>query len=154
MLETKSLFDAAGLDDSRPADEQRRARGFLENPALVKPAVFAEEKTLVGRIDDDGVGGEAGVVEVFQDAADIVIHALDAAEIVVHEAVVFPFGQRVAGEILFLKRLVARHIVGVPDFSLFRREVLRGGEFVVLDSSVIVLAMVMFWSCSARPRPE
>jgi len=63
-----------------------------------------------------GVGGEAGVVEIFEDAANIVIHTFDTGEIVVHETVVFPFRQRIAGKILFLKRFVTREIVGVPDF--------------------------------------
>ena len=126
------LVGAAGLDGSRPADEQRRARGFLENPAFVEPAVFAEEEALVGGVDDDGVGGQAGVVEVLQEAPDAVIQAFDAAEVVVHEAVVFPFGERAAGELLFQERLVARRVVGVPGFFLIRREVRRVGELAVL----------------------
>ena len=84
--------------------------------------MFAKKKALVGGVDHDGVGRETGIVKEFQYAANVVIHTFDAAQVVVHVAVVFPFGQLAARlEMSFQKRLVARHIIVVPDFLLFGR---------------------------------
>ena len=54
-----SLLTLPGLRHAGPADEQRRAQRFLEDPALVEPAVLAEVEALVGGVDDDGVVGQA-----------------------------------------------------------------------------------------------
>src|SRR5687768_12806152 len=42
------VVHTSGFRHSRPANCQWTAKGFFEDPALVKPAMFAEEKSLVG----------------------------------------------------------------------------------------------------------
>ena len=127
-----------------PTDQQRRAERFLEDPALVEPAVLAEVEPLVGGVDDDGVGGQAFLVEILEDRADAFVHGLHRAEVVVQVAVVFPAdevfsGQRHVGELL-----VPGHVVGVPDLALFGRETGHGRQLVVvgrhdlLDRHVLV----------------
>ena len=60
--------------------------------------MIAEEEALVGVVDDDGVVGEALLVEVVEHAADVVIDGLDAAEVVLDVDLVSPFAEGVAGE--------------------------------------------------------
>ena len=42
------LIDASGVDDTWPADDQRCLVAFLVHEALVEPAMFTEEKALIG----------------------------------------------------------------------------------------------------------
>ena len=54
--------------------------------------MFAEIKSLVRGIDNDGVLGQAGFVEIIQQLPDTFIHGTDAAEVVLDVALVFPAG--------------------------------------------------------------
>ena len=87
-----------GLDRRRPADEERHAERLLVHEALVVQAVVAEEEALVAGVDHDRVAAQAGLVEVVEHAADVVVHRLHAGEVVLHVALVLPARQRVAGQ--------------------------------------------------------
>lgn len=77
-------------DVSGPACDEGHAEGFFVHPSFVEPAFFAEEEALVGAVDDEGVVGEVGVVEVVEEAADVAIDASDDAEVVGDVALIFP----------------------------------------------------------------
>ena len=62
--------------------------------------MLAEEETLIGRVDDDRILREAGVIEILQQSAHVIVESLHAAEIIVHEAVVLPGGQFFTGKSL------------------------------------------------------
>ena len=53
-------------------------------------AVVAEEEAVVRCVDDQGVVGETLGFEPVHEAADVVIDALDAGEVVLHVALVLP----------------------------------------------------------------
>ena len=65
--------DGSGFDGAGPADEAGCFEGLLIHPTFVEPTVFAEIPTLIGGVDDDGVVGEAGFLEVIEDFTDAVI---------------------------------------------------------------------------------
>ena len=73
-----------------PTREEGHAQAGLIHEALVVEAQVAEIPAVVGRVDDDGVLGQSGPVEVIQDLADAVVHALHAGQVVLHVALVFP----------------------------------------------------------------
>ena len=66
--------DLPCLDDLRKANQERLVQGFFIHPLLVVEAVLTEGEALVRCVDDDGAVGEAALVQVVEDAADIVIH--------------------------------------------------------------------------------
>ena len=114
------VVDRTGLDPARPADQQRRLERFFVHPAFVEPAVFAQIPALVGRVDDDGVVGQAGFVEVVEHATDAVIDALDAAQVVFHVALIFPPDDLLFAHIRLRRQIgfVLRPVGGIPDFDL------------------------------------
>ncbi len=61
--------------------------------------MVAQEEALVGGVDHDGVGGEAFGVEVIKQAADVVVHTLNAAKVIFDVNLVGPFAQGIAFEI-------------------------------------------------------
>ena len=69
--------DLPCLDDLRKANQERLVQGFFIHPLLVVEAVLTEGEALVRGVDDDGVVGEAALVQVVEDAADVVIHVFD-----------------------------------------------------------------------------
>src|SRR6185312_13699247 len=78
LVRADVVDDAAGLDDARPADQAWYAEsalpvgGFLaakRRRAAVGPGYFF--RAVVGRVDDDGVVGDAEVVEQLQQLADM-----------------------------------------------------------------------------------
>ena len=88
-----------GFVDARPAHQQRRAQRLLEDPALVEPAVLAEVEALVGRRRRRWCSSASpSSSRYFEQPADALVHRLDAAEVVVHVAVVLP-----ADEVLALR---------------------------------------------------
>ena len=91
--------DGVGADGAGVAHEEGHAQGFLVHQALVEPAVIAEEEALVGGVDDDGVVGQAFGVEVIEQPADVVVDALDAAQVVLDVDLVGPLAQGVALEV-------------------------------------------------------
>ena len=58
-----ALARASGFDHPRPANDQGSAQRFLEDPALVEPAVLSQIKSLIRCVDDDRVAGQTGLVE-------------------------------------------------------------------------------------------
>ena len=132
------LAHGAGLRDAGPADEERRAHGFLEDPALVEPAVLAEVEALVAGVDDDGVFREALLLEVIEHAAHALIDGADGGEVVVHVALVFPADEVLAGEIGGAELGVARLVVGIPHLPLLGGEAGRGDELgVAVDHGLV-----------------
>ena len=57
--------------------KQRLVQGLFIHPLLVVEAVLTEGEALVRGVDDDGVVGEAALVQVVEYAADVVIHVFD-----------------------------------------------------------------------------
>ena len=127
----EGLVDRTRGGDAGPAHEERRADGLLEDPALIEPAMLAEVEALVGRVDDDGVREQALLLEVLQDAADVVVDRLHAAEVIVHVALVAPLDQVATLGLRPLVGLVDRTIVGVPDLGLLGRDAGRVDELHV-----------------------
>ena len=79
-----------GFDDSGPARDEGSFQRFLQDPALVEPAVFPEKEPLIAGEDDEGVVGQPLVVEILEQLPDALVHGQDAAEIIVHVTLVFP----------------------------------------------------------------
>ena len=129
--------DGAGFDGAGPADEEGCFEGLLVHPAFVEPAVFAEIPTLIGGVDDDGVVGESGFIEIIEDFTDAVVDGLHAAEVVFDVALVFPLHEFLAFELCRLERFILGAIGGVPGFELF------GGEASGLVQLEIVGAEVL-----------
>lgn len=71
--------------------------GLIHEPFVVH-TIVAEEEAIVRRVDDDGIVGEALSFQPFHEATDVVIHALNAGEIVLHVALIFPRIEVCAGE--------------------------------------------------------
>ena len=94
--------------------------------------MLAEVETLVRRVDDDGVVGEAFGLEVLQHAADVVVHRLHGREVVVHVALVAPADELLARKIGLTVGGVAGLVVGVPDGGLLGVELGRAHELHVL----------------------
>lgn len=64
-IDGDGVGDRAGLDVAGPARDERHANRFLIHEAFVEHAVIAEEKSLVARVNDDGVFFEIVVGEIF-----------------------------------------------------------------------------------------
>ena len=58
--------------------------------------MIAEVPTLVAAVNDDGVISETTFVEVIQHAAEVVVHALHTAEVILDVALVLPFHEFLA----------------------------------------------------------
>jgi len=77
----------------RVAHQQRRALALLVHETLVEPPVLAQEKALVGGVDDDRVVQLADLFQIIQQTPDILIDALDDGAVVLHVLLVFPARQ-------------------------------------------------------------
>ncbi len=84
--------------DPRTADEEWRAEPRLIHEPLVVESEVAEVPAVVRGVEDVGVGGEAGPVEIVEDLADAVVEPLDAGEVVPHVPLVLPADELLAGE--------------------------------------------------------
>ena len=82
--------DLAGLDETGVADEEGDAEGGIVHEAFVVPAVLAEVEAVVRGVDDECVGGLAGLIELIQDAAEAFVDADDVAVHIFDEALVDP----------------------------------------------------------------
>ena len=84
--------------------------------------MLAEVKTLIGRINDDGVFGEAAFFEVIKQASDTLIHGTDTAEIVLQVALGLPAGDVLIAELARThcgnEGLVRWFVGGVPGVLL------------------------------------
>ena len=86
---------------SRAAGDQWHLQARLIHEAFVVEPKIAEIPAVIRRVEDNRILRETGAVEIIQHAADAVIHALHAGEVVLHVALVFPLGQFLAGEFTF-----------------------------------------------------
>ena len=77
----------------RIAHQQRRALALLVHETLVEPPVLAQEKALVGGVDDDRVVQFADLFQIIQQTPDILVDALDDGAVVLHVLLVFPARQ-------------------------------------------------------------
>ncbi len=116
------MFALPGLHDTRPTHQQGRPQRFLEDPALVEPTVFAEIEALVGRVNDDRVAGQPLIVEELEQPADALIHGLDAAQVIVHVALILPADEVFALELGGAESGVAGLVIGIPGPALFGRQ--------------------------------
>ena len=82
--------DVAGLAATGITREQGDAQAWFVHEALVIPAVFADEVTVVGGVDDEGVVSEAFVVEIVEYPAEVFVDAGDGAVAVASVALVDP----------------------------------------------------------------
>ena len=147
------LVDGTGLGRSGPAYEQRHAQRLLVHPALVVPAVIAEIEALVGVVDDDGVLGEAGLVEIVEHAAEVLVDGSDAAEVVLDVALVAPADEILAGEVRLAESGVLRLVGGVPDLELFGGEVARGLQLRVRFGEVVRQSHLLHPACAGASLP-
>ncbi len=69
--------DAAGAEQARRVQDERHARGALEEVHLVPQAPLAQHVAMVGGDDDDGVVGQAGRRERFQQLAELAVDIAD-----------------------------------------------------------------------------
>ena len=82
--------------------------------------MLAKVKALIRGIDNDGVIGQALILEIFQDAADAFIDGFNAGQIVVEVTIVFPQNQVFTREIGVAKGFVAGFLIGIPFLELVR----------------------------------
>ena len=75
--------------------------------------------------------GKPFVVEEFEQPADALIDGLDAAQVIVHVALVFPAHEVFALELGGAEGGVARLVIGVPGPALLGRQVFRGCQLEV-----------------------
>ena len=110
-----------GLDLTGPADEEWHAVGKFVHPALIEPAVVAEVKPLVGRIDHHRIFSQPTLVQIFEQAPDVFVHRLGAEQVVTNPTLVVPPGQLLlAHGIPFREEsLIARAEVTIKDLELF-----------------------------------
>ena len=94
--------------------------------------MLAQEKALVGRVNDDRVLGQPGVVEIIEQPADAFVDRRDAGQVVVHVALVFPADEIAAFEIELAEGCVARLVIGVPDFALLGVQIGRRAELEIV----------------------
>ena len=85
--------------------------------------MIAEVPTLIAAINDDGVLGETAFVEVIEHAAEIVIHALHTAKVILYVALVFPFHELLSLQVGFAEGFVFGPVGGFPEFALLGGEV-------------------------------
>ena len=71
-----------GGDFFRITDDEGHTGGFFIKHSFVEEAVFAEEVTLVGDINNDGVVGNTHFVQCFEEFADVVVYGGSATQIV------------------------------------------------------------------------
>ena len=112
----------ARLHDTGPADHEGHLQRFFKHPTFVVPAMFAEIKTLVGGVDEDGIVGQSGFVQVGEQSAYALVDGGDAAEVVLDVSLVFPTQNLVVRKFaclhLFDERLILGLVVRVPRFFL------------------------------------
>ena len=80
------IIDGFGYDRSGVADDEGHAQGFFVHEALVVPAVVAQEKALIGSVNDHGIVGDAIVFQVVEEAAYVVVDAGNPAQVVLYKS--------------------------------------------------------------------
>ena len=96
--------------------------------------MLAQIEALVGRVDDDGILGEALLLEILQHAADVVVHGLHGREVVMHVALIAPADEVLTLRVGFLVGRIARLIISIPHGRLLGVELRRTHELHVLRS--------------------
>ena len=76
--------------------------------------MFAKEKALIARENDDGLVGDPLAVELVEEPADALVDRLHARQVVVHVALVAPANEVPAGRSRRAESLVPRLIMGGP----------------------------------------
>ncbi len=74
----------------RIPNQQRDSVRRLVHETLVVPAVFAEEVAVVGGVDDQGVFGHPGGVEILENAPEVLVDANNSAVVVLDETLEDP----------------------------------------------------------------
>jgi hypothetical protein len=82
----------AGGDAGGIAEHERHPQRLLVHEPLVEPAVLAEVEALVGRVDRDRVVEPAALVQEVGERLHALVHRGDAAQVVLHVALVLPQG--------------------------------------------------------------
>lgn len=97
-----SIAGGAGVSAGH-ADNQRDEGTLFVHPHLVVEAMLAEEVSVVGGVDDDGVCRETGFFKVVHQPADIFINAGDHPQVIAHISLVNQPGivRSVAGKLFF-----------------------------------------------------
>ena len=84
------LIPRGRLDVRWPADQKRHLERLLEHPAFVVPPVLAQIKTLIRAVDHNRVLRQPRFVEKIEQPSDVLIHRVDAPEIVFDIALILP----------------------------------------------------------------
>ena len=75
-------------DLTRPTNQERRGKRLVIHEALIVPAMLSEIETLIAAIANDGIFRQAGLFEIVENATDILVISLHAAQVVVNVALV------------------------------------------------------------------
>ena len=91
MVIATSSLTVSGLDARGPTDEPRNAESAFEEFGLdagERPRVGEALTAIVAGENDDGIVGEAGIVERLQNASNLKIHRLHHPRIGAHRATI------------------------------------------------------------------
>ncbi len=86
----RQLIDFVALHDSGPCHHHRHTERFFIHETFVEPAVFAEIKSLVGGVANDGIFVQAALFQIIEELAHAVVHAANRCEVILHVALIRP----------------------------------------------------------------
>ena len=87
------IDDTTALVALGQTHDERGAEALLVDEALVEPAVFTHIEALVGGIDHEGVVQQAFLLEIVQQAPNLLVEGVNDLGVVTHIALVLPFEQ-------------------------------------------------------------
>ena len=73
-VHTDCITCTAGFNGLGITDDERHALTFFIHKALVEPAMFAEEETLVGGVDNDCIVQFTNLFKIIQQTADVFVY--------------------------------------------------------------------------------
>ena len=91
---------------------------------------------MVGGVDHDRIFRQPALVQVVEEPADVFVDRVDAAQVVFHVSLIFPFQKLVAFELGFFESLVLGVVGCVPFGFLFGGQVARSPELQVIGGEV------------------
>ena len=133
----------ARRDQAGGVGQQRHADRHLEGVSLVVEAVLAQRKSVVAHVQDQRVAAEAGFVQVLQDAAQVLVQAVQRLAVAVVQLVEIGHGVLVERPGLHVVDAVDA-VAAFPDPARLGLVVaLRvGHRFRIIDRLFVVAALV------------